>query len=141
MAEPTEPPERPQPQDLIALMPFASELGIQLEQATPEAVRARLAWTAELCTSGGLMHGGALMALADSLGGICAFLNLPPDAQTATVSSSTAFLRGVRGGEVIATARPLHAGRNAIIVQTEIVDEKGAVAQTTQTQAVLADRR
>ena len=85
------------------------------------------------------MHGGALMALADSLGGICAFLNLPSGAQTTTISSSTAFMRGVREGEVLAVSRPLHAGRTVIVVRTDLTDDEGRpVAQVTQTQAVRA---
>lgn len=120
-------------------MPFAAGLGIELDAAQAGEVRGRLAWSPERCTSGGLLHGGALMALADSLGGVCAFLNLPPGAGTATVSSTTSFLRGVRSGEVTAVARPLHAGRSVIVVQTDLLDDDGRrVAQVTQTQAVIA---
>jgi len=79
------------------------------------------------------------MALADSLGGICAYLNLPEGAGTATVSSNTSFMRAVRGGEVTAVATPLHVGRTTIVVQTLIRDADGRpVVQTTQVQAVLA---
>jgi uncharacterized protein (TIGR00369 family) len=78
------------------------------------------------------------MALADSLGGICAFLNLPPDAGTATIGSTTAFMRAVREGEVSAVSRPLHTGRTVIVVQTDLIDDAGRrVAQVTQSQAVL----
>jgi 1,4-dihydroxy-2-naphthoyl-CoA hydrolase len=81
------------------------------------------------------------MALADSLGGICAFLNLPPGALTATTSSATVFTRAVRSGEVTAVTRPLHVGRTVIVVQTDMTDDAGRrVAQVTQTQAVLAAR-
>ena len=70
-----------------------------------EEVRARLAWREELCTAGGLMHGGALMGLADCAAGVCAFLNLPEGAAgTATIQSSTSFLRPVREGYVEAVA-------------------------------------
>jgi len=128
--------------DLIALMPFAAGLGIELDAAAPEEVRGRLAWAPERCTAGGAMHGGALMALADSLGGICAFLNLPDGAQTTTVTSSTTFVRAVREGEVTAVARPLHAGRTVIAVQTDLRDgDDRLIAQVTQTQAVLPARR
>jgi 1,4-dihydroxy-2-naphthoyl-CoA hydrolase len=124
---------------LVDLMPFASRLGIALEGAAPDEVRGRLAWAPELCTTGGILHGGALMAFADSLGGVCAYLNLPEGASTATTSSSTAFLRGVRAGTVTGVARPLHAGRSTIAVVTELVDDGGRrVAQVTQTQAVLS---
>ena len=127
--------------ELLDLMPFAAGLGIELDEASPDEVRGRLAWAPERCTAGGVMHGGALMAFADSLGGICAFLNLPEGAQTTTVTSTTTFLRAVREGEVTALARPLHAGRAVIAVQTDLRDGGGRlVAQVTQTQAVLAAR-
>jgi len=126
---------------LVAMMPFAAGLGIVLDAAAPGEVRGRLAWAPERCTSGGILHGGALMALADSLGGICAFLNLPPGALTATTSSATVFTRAVRSGEVTAVTRPLHVGRSVIVVQTDLTDDAGRrVAQMTQTQAVLAGR-
>jgi uncharacterized protein (TIGR00369 family) len=125
-------------QQLVALMPFAARLGIELEAASAEEVRGRMAWAPELCTAGGLLHGGALMAFADSLGGVCAFLNLPEGANTSTISSSTNFMRGVRGGHVHAVTRPLHAGRTTIVVQTELTDDEGKlVAQVTQAQAVV----
>lgn len=121
------------------MMPFAGKLGIEIDGAAPERVTGRLAWAADLCTTAGLLHGGALMALADSLGGICAFLNLPEGAGTATVSSSTNLMRGVREGEVSAEARPLHVGRTVIVVQTELRDsDRRLVAQVTQTQAVIS---
>jgi uncharacterized protein (TIGR00369 family) len=124
--------------DLIALMPFAAALGIELDAAAADEVRGRMAWAPERCTAGGVMHGGALMALADSLGGLCAFLNLPEGATTATISSTTSFMRAVREGEVTAVARPLHAGRSVIVVQTDLLDGDGRrVAQVTQAQAVL----
>jgi len=120
------------------MMPFAGRLGLVLDAATPQEVAGRLTWSPELCTTGGLLHGGVLMAVADSLGGVCAYLNLPPGAGTATVSSNTSFLRAVREGEVSALARPLHVGRTTIVVQTLLQDGQGRpVAQTTQVQAVL----
>jgi 1,4-dihydroxy-2-naphthoyl-CoA hydrolase len=126
---------------LLALMPFAGVVGIALDAAGPEEVRGRLPWAPERCTAGGVMHGGALMALADSMGAVCAYLNLPSGAATTTVSSSTAFMRAVREGEVTAVARPLHAGRSVIVVQTDLADASGRrVAQVTQTQAVLPGR-
>jgi 1,4-dihydroxy-2-naphthoyl-CoA hydrolase len=128
-------------QHVLESMPFAAELGIELDSATPEQVAARLAWAPKLCTTGGLMHGGALMAFADSIGGLCAFLNLPEGAGTATISSSTNFLRAVRGGVVHGTARRIHAGRTVIVVQTELTDDSGQpAAQVTQAQAVIPPR-
>jgi 1,4-dihydroxy-2-naphthoyl-CoA hydrolase len=124
--------------ELLALMPFAVALGIELDAAAAGEVRGHLAWSPERCTAGGILHGGVLMALADSLGGICAYLNLPPGARTATISSSSVFLRGIQAGVVTAVARPLHAGR-AVVVQTDLTDDGGRLAaQVTQTQAVSA---
>jgi uncharacterized protein (TIGR00369 family) len=121
-----------------ALIPFAGTLGVELVSATPAAVVGRLAWRAELCTTGGALHGGALMSLADNLGGVCAYLNLPPGAGTATISSSSNFMRAVRQGHVTGTARPLRVGRSVIVVQTELRDDDGRlIAQTTQAQAVI----
>jgi 1,4-dihydroxy-2-naphthoyl-CoA hydrolase len=128
--------------EFVNLMPFAAKLGIELDAASPEEVVGRMAWREDLCTTGGVLHGGALMTLADSLGGVCAFLNLPGGAGTATISSSTSMLRAVRQGEVTATARPLHAGRTVIVVQSELRDDQGRlVAQVTQAQAVLGGSR
>ena len=126
---------------LVDMLPFAAGLGLVLDAAAPDEVRGRMPWAPERCTTGGILHGGALMALADSLGGICAFLNLPPGALTATTSSATVFIRAVRSGEVTAVTRPLHVGRSTIVVQTDLTDDAGRrVAQVTQTQAVLAGR-
>lgn len=130
--------DEPNLTDLLAVMPFAVELGIELDKATAGEVVGRMAWAPERCTAGGVLHGAALMGLADSLGGVCAFLNLPEGAGTATISSSTNLLRAVREGDVTATTRPVHVGRSVIVVQTELRDAAGKpVAQTTQAQAVL----
>lgn len=127
--------------DLRDMMPLAVKLGIEIDEAAPDRVTGRLPWSPELCTAGGLMHGGALMALADSLGGVCAFLNLPDDHTTATISSTTHMLRPVTDGQLIGEARPLRTGRSVIVVQTDLRDESGRlVAQVTQAQAVVAPR-
>jgi len=126
---------------LRELMPLTTTLGIEPVAATRDEVRARLAWQAPICTAGGLIHGGALMSLADSTGALCAFLNLPEGTSTTTIESKTNFLRGVREGHVEAVSRPLHAGRTVIVVETELRDAAGRlVAKTTQTQAVLPTR-
>lgn len=123
---------------LLQAMPFARELGIQLLDASAEEVRARIPWSARLCTTGGVLHGGVLMSLADTAGAMCAFLNLPPGGSTSTIESKTNFFRAVREGQVEAVARPLHVGRSTIVVQTDVLDAAGrCVAQVTQTQAVL----
>ena len=127
------------PDEIRNLMPFAVTLGIEIDEAAAERVVGRLPWSADLCTTGGVLHGGAVMGLADSLGGVCAFLNLPSGHGTATISSTTNMLRAVREGEVRGEARPLHAGRSVIVVQTDLRDdERRLVAQVTQAQAVLA---
>jgi uncharacterized protein (TIGR00369 family) len=117
-------------------VPFAGELGIELLEATPQVVRARLEWKPERCTAGGVMHGGALMGLADNCGGVCAFLNLPEGARgTATIESKTNFLRPVREGAVTATTRPLHSGRTMMVLETELACDDGKLAaKVTQTQ-------
>lgn len=123
---------------LVGLMPFAGALGILLDAAAPDEVRGHLDWDAAKCTAGGILHGGVLMSLADSVGAVCAFLNLPPGATTSTIESKTNFFRGVRAGSLHAVSRPLHVGRSTIAVQTELYDdEQRRVGITTQTQAVL----
>ncbi len=124
---------------LHATMPFTAVLGATALRVGPGEVALRLDWDATRCTSGGLLHGGALMALADAAGGWCAFLNLPDGATaTATVTSATNFLRPVTGGHVEATARPLNVGRTVIVADTELRDAEGRLtARVTQTQAVL----
>jgi 1,4-dihydroxy-2-naphthoyl-CoA hydrolase len=124
---------------LHAAMPFTALLGATVVDVDATEVRLRLDWRADRCTAGGLLHGGALMGLADAAGGLCAFLNLPEGATgTATISSAMNFLRGVRAGHVEAVARPLQVGRTVIVVETEVRDADGrAAAKITQTQAVL----
>ena len=125
--------------DLLGTMPFARRLGVQLGEATPERVTGSLDWADDLCTAGGVLHGGALMSAADSLGALCAYLNLPEGATTTTLESKTNFFRAVRGGTVSLVSRPLHVGRSSIVVQTELTDGAGkSVAFVIQTQAVLA---
>ena len=120
-------------------MPFARLLGLEVVSASPEEVRARLDWDESRCTAGGILHGGALMGLADSSGGLCAFLNLPDGASgTATIESKSSFFRPVSDRYVEATSRVLHQGRTTIVVETELRDADGRLAaKVTQTQAVL----
>jgi 1,4-dihydroxy-2-naphthoyl-CoA hydrolase len=122
-----------------ARMPFARTLGLQRVYASREQVGASVALDEAHATGGGIMHGGVIMGLADSVGGYCAMLNLPSGASgTATIESKTNFLRAIRAGSVHAVARPLHIGRSVIVVDTELRDDDGRlVARTTQTQAVL----
>jgi 1,4-dihydroxy-2-naphthoyl-CoA hydrolase len=125
--------------NLAEIAPLAGTLGIEVSQAAPDEVRGGMDWAPEKCTAGGVLHGGAIMAFADTLGGVCAFLNLPDGATTtATVESKTNFFRAVREGRVEGITKPLHVGRSFIVVQTDVLDdEQRRVAQVTQTQAVL----
>lgn len=121
-----------------ASMPLCATLGITAAETTAARVVLELPWQAELCTTGGLLHGGALMALADAAGGACAFLNLPAGAAgTSTIESKTNFLGAVREGTVVATATPLHIGRSTIVIETELRLGDRLVGKTTQTQTVL----
>jgi 1,4-dihydroxy-2-naphthoyl-CoA hydrolase len=120
-------------------MPLTAVLGFEAVSAAPEEVVVRATWDESRCTAAGVLHGGVLMALADTAGAYCAFLNLPEGAGTTTIESKTNFLRAVRSGTATATARRLHAGRTIVVVETEVRDDDGKlVTKTTQTQAVLA---
>jgi uncharacterized protein (TIGR00369 family) len=124
-------------------MPLCATFGITASEFTPDRVVLHLDWQAGLCTSAGVLHGGALMALADSAGAASAFLNLPEGATgTSTIESKTNFLGAVReGASIVATATPLHRGATTIVVETELRTADGKlVAKTTQTQAVLRPR-
>jgi uncharacterized protein (TIGR00369 family) len=131
--------------DLTALrdmLPFARHLGLVVTEATPDVVRAELTYAPELCTSGGILHGGAMMSAADTCGGICAFLNLPEGATgTATIESKTNFLRGVPDGTLTVTTTPLHRGRTMIVLETELARNDGKLAaKVTQSQTFLYPR-
>ena len=118
---------------------FARLLGLRLVSASPDEVVGELPVRADLANRNGVMHGGAIMSLADSLGGTATFLNLPPGMTTTTLESKTNFLRPIRIGDV-ATARciALHKGRTTMIWQTTISRGDGkSAAIVTQTQMVL----
>ena len=122
---------------LVALMPFAAHLGLTLDEASADRVVARLAWAPHLCTSAGIMHGGALMSLADTAGALVTFLGLPDGATTATITSTSQMFRPVSRGTVRAVATPLHRGRTTVTAQTSLYDaQERLVAQTTQIQVV-----
>jgi len=120
-------------------MPFAQQLGIEVSAADAERAEAQMAWAPNLCTAGGILHGGALMSLADSIGALVAYLGLPEGASTATITSTTQLFRPVSSGEVRARAEALHRGRTTVTVRTSLYDDNDRlVAQTTQVQAVIA---
>jgi 1,4-dihydroxy-2-naphthoyl-CoA hydrolase len=119
-------------------MPFTSLLGLEVQRGGPDAVVATGEWKPEYCTAGGLIHGGYLMAQADSVGAICAFLNLPDGASTSTIESKSNFMRPVTSGLIEFNARPVHVGKSLMVIQTDVTRDDGKlVAQTTQTQAVI----
>src|SRR5947207_15357544 len=121
------------PQAVAQSMPFARALGIEVTAAVPDEVHGGLDWTPERCTTGGVLHGAALMALGDTLGAICAFLNLPAGGATTTIESKTNSFRAVPGGRVEAVTRPLHVGRRVLVVQADATDaERRGLQQVAQ---------
>lgn len=129
-------------EQLQAAMPLCKEMGMRAVAVSPQSVELEMDWAAQWCTAGGALHGGALMALADSSGALCASLNLPDGAAgTTTISSSTNFLGAARDGTVRATSHPLHAGSTTVAVTTEVRDGRGKlIIVTNQTQLVLQPR-
>jgi 1,4-dihydroxy-2-naphthoyl-CoA hydrolase len=120
-------------------LPFAALLGIQFTSASRERVTAELTVRNELCTRPDVLHGGALMAFADTLGAAATVLNLPEDAGTTTIESKTNFLAAAPlGMKVTGECVPLHRGRRIMVWQTSIRSEDGrAIGVVIQTQLVL----
>jgi uncharacterized protein (TIGR00369 family) len=113
-------------------------LGIRLVEATKDRIVAELPLRSDLNTTGGIVHGGTLMALADTIGAVGTVVNLPPGAGTATMESKTNFFAGARGGVVRAESTPLHRGKRTMVWQTRVTDESGRLLSLTiQTQMVL----
>jgi 1,4-dihydroxy-2-naphthoyl-CoA hydrolase len=121
-------------------LPFAELKGVTFIAADKDRVVASMLVRPDLCTSGHIAHGGAIMALADSVGAAATVINLPADAKgTTTVESKTNFIGGAREGTtVVATATPVHRGRRTQVWLTRVETEDGKlVALVTQTQMVL----
>lgn len=118
---------------------FPGLLGVQLTEATPERVVATLRVRPDLCTAGGVLHGGAHMAFADTLGAVGTVLNLPPGKRTTTTDSSTKFIGGARvDTTVTGESMALHRGRTTMVWQTTIRNAEGKLCSViTQTQLVL----
>jgi uncharacterized protein (TIGR00369 family) len=117
---------------------LAEVLGIRFVEASPDRVVAELTYREALATVGGSLHGGALMALADTVGAAATMLNLPPGAATTTIESKTNFLAAARSGTVRAESTPLHRGKRTMVWQTRVMDGTGRVVSVTiQTQMVL----
>jgi len=118
---------------------LAAHLGIRYVEVTRERVVAELQIRDELKTAGGRLHGGTIMAFADTLGAVATLVNLPPGAGTTTLESKTNFFAPGRDGTVRGECVPLHRGRRTMVWQTRITDERGRLlAQTIQTQMVLS---
>jgi 1,4-dihydroxy-2-naphthoyl-CoA hydrolase len=116
-------------------------LGIRFVEAGPDRVVAELTYRGELTTVGGGLHGGTLMALADTVGAAATVLNLPPGAGTTTLESKTNFMAASRSGVVRAESTPLHRGKRTMVWQTRVTDESGRLLSVTmQTQMVLDGR-
>jgi 1,4-dihydroxy-2-naphthoyl-CoA hydrolase len=120
-------------------LPFATLLGIHFTGAAPERVTAELTVREDLCTLPAILHGGAIMAFADTLGAAATVLNLAAGAGTTTIESKTNFLSPAPVGSIIlGETTPIHRGRRTMVWQTRITTETGRlVAVVTQTQLVL----
>jgi 1,4-dihydroxy-2-naphthoyl-CoA hydrolase len=120
-------------------LPFATLLGIDFTSATPERVTAELVVRPELCTQPAILHGGAIMAFADTLGAAATILNLPEGKSTTPIESKTNFLGPAPvGATVTGETTPIHRGRRTQVWQTRITTAEGKlVAVVTQTQMVL----
>ena len=126
--------------DFAAAMPLAGTLGVTIHEGSKDRVAGKLPVRAEICTAGGIVHGGAIMAFADCLGAVGAFLTLPEGANgTTTIESKTNFLgAGPAGSVLVGEATPVKIGKRLSVWQTRIRTEDGAeVALVTQTQMVL----
>ena len=119
--------------------PFANLLGAKIVEVTPDRVVAELLIREELANRNGALHGGAVMAVADNLGGTATFLNLPAGAGTTTIESKTNFFAAVPLGDTVrAECTPLHRGRTTMVWQTRIIRGDGKVAAiVTQTQLIM----
>ncbi|MES2599309.1 MAG: PaaI family thioesterase [Pseudomonadota bacterium] len=120
-------------------MPFAALMGVTFTQAEKDKVVATMVVREDLCTLGHSIHGGAVMAFADSVGAAATIINLPPDAKgTTTIESKTNFTGGARAGATVtATATAIHLGRRTHVWQTRLETEGKLVAVVTQTQLIL----
>jgi uncharacterized protein (TIGR00369 family) len=120
-------------------IPFAELLGLRLVAAAPDRVAAELVVRDDLCTNPAVLHGGAMMALADSLGAYATMLNLSGGRTTTTLESKTNFFAPAPvGSKVLAECTPLHRGRRTMVWQTRITAENGRLLGiVTQTQMVL----
>lgn len=123
---------------LHAVMPFTATLGIRGVENTAERTVMEMDWAPDRCTAAGVLHGGAVMSLADSCGAALAFANLPEGATgTTTIEGKTNMLGAVTEGTVTATSSLVHAGGQTVVVDTEVRQGDRLIAKTVQTQLVL----
>jgi 1,4-dihydroxy-2-naphthoyl-CoA hydrolase len=124
---------------MIDPLPFAKLLGIEITSSSPDKVTAEMLVRDDLCTRPAVLHGGAIMALADTLGAVATVMNLAEGAGTTTIESKTNFLAAAPvGSKVLAECTPVHRGRRTMVWQTRISTPEGRlVALVTQTQLVL----
>jgi 1,4-dihydroxy-2-naphthoyl-CoA hydrolase len=117
-------------------------LGMEIVEAGPEKVVGKMVVRADMCTAGSILHGGAYMAFADTLGAVATVVNMPAGAHTATIESKTNFIGGAKvGTTVTGTARPFHKGKTTQVWQTEITGEDGKLlAVVSQTQIIMPPR-
>ena len=118
---------------------FPGLMGVTLTEVTPERVVATMKVRPDLCTAGNILHGGAFMAFADTIGAVATVVNLPAGARTTTIESKTNFLAGAPAGTTVrAECTPLHKGRTTMVWQTEVRSDAGKLcAVVTQTQLVI----
>lgn len=118
---------------------FPDLLGVTFIEVTPDCVKAELDAREEICTVSGIIHGGAVMAFADTLGAVATVMNLDGNARTTTIESKTNFFRALKsGGKIVGECTPLHKGRTTMVWQTRVYDENQKLAaQIIQTQIVL----
>lgn len=126
----------------VNIMPLAKLMGVRLVEATPDKVVAEMLVREDLCTTNSILHGGAFMAFADTVGAVATVLNLPKGAGTTTIESKTNFVSGVKAGEIArAECTPVHRGKTTQVWTTRILRPDGKLAAVvTQTQLVLAPR-
>jgi 1,4-dihydroxy-2-naphthoyl-CoA hydrolase len=121
---------------------FPGLMGVEIMTASPDRIVARLRVRPELCTAGDILHGGAIMAFADTLGAVGTVLNLPAGARTTTTDSSTKFIAAAPAGSTVTgECTAFHRGRTTLVWQTQVRNEAGKLcAVVTQTQLVMSER-
>jgi 1,4-dihydroxy-2-naphthoyl-CoA hydrolase len=126
----------------VNIMPLAKLMGVRLVEQSPDRVVAEMLVREDLCTTNSILHGGAFMAFADTVGAVATVLNLPKGAGTTTIESKTNFVSGIKAGEVArAECTPVHRGKTTQVWTTRILRPDGKLAAVvTQTQLVLAPR-